>query len=181
MTSFSFELYVPDLAAAKSVRLTATPEECADIADRLGLVAISRLVADVTATPIRKNKVLKVDGAVEASLTQSCVVSLQPFDADIATEFSEIFDRDAEELNLEEDEDSPWDSAADIPEFLEGDRLDLGDIAVQYLSLALDPFPRKPDADLMDSAAGEGVSLNEGERENPFAALKALQSDKEQG
>src|SRR3546814_6575749 len=30
---------------------------------------------------------------------------------------------------------------------LEGDRVDLGEAAVQTLSLALDPFPRHPDAD----------------------------------
>lgn len=53
---------------------------------------------------------------------------------------------------------------------LEGDRIDLGEAAVQTLSLALDPFPRHPDADRI--LAEKGV-LSE-EQAGPFAALAKL-------
>src|SRR3546814_12300017 len=53
---------------------------------------------------------------------------------------------------------------------LEGDRIDLGEAAVQTLSLALDPFPRHPDADRI--LAQKGV-LSE-EAAGPFAALAKL-------
>src|SRR3546814_12887337 len=53
---------------------------------------------------------------------------------------------------------------------LEGDRADLGEAAVQTLSLALDPFPRHPDADRI--LVEKGV-LSE-EQAGPFAALAKL-------
>ncbi|MGH6632134.1 MAG: YceD family protein, partial [Sphingopyxis sp.] len=53
---------------------------------------------------------------------------------------------------------------------LEGDRVDLGDAAVQTLSLALDPFPRHPDATRI--LVEKGV-LSE-EAVGPFAALAKL-------
>src|SRR3546814_12223240 len=56
---------------------------------------------------------------------------------------------------------------------LEGDRADLGEAAVQTLSLALDPFPRHPDADRI--LVEKGV-LSE-EQAGPFEAL-ARRSEK---
>ena len=53
---------------------------------------------------------------------------------------------------------------------LEGDRADLGEAAVQTLSLALDPFPRHRDADRI---LGEKGVLSE-EAAGPFAALAKL-------
>jgi len=176
MTDFSYIVDVPDLSAEKSVHLTATDAERAAIAERLGLVGIASLTANVTVTPLRKNKVLRVIGDVAAQLTQTCVVSLAPFDVAVETDFNEIYDRDAAQLGLDDDIDGPWDNAADIPEYLDSDTLDLGDIAVQYLSLALDPFPRKPDATVAGDGAGEGISINETERENPFKVLEGLKT-----
>ena len=55
----------------------------------------------------------------------------------------------------------------DSPELLT-DVLDLGEVAAEALSLALDPFPRSPDADkALAAAAGDAP-------EKPFAALAAL-------
>ena len=57
---------------------------------------------------------------------------------------------------------------------LEHDRVDLGEVAVQTLSLALDPFPRHPDADRI--LAEKGV-LSE-EAAGPFAMLAKLRGGK---
>ncbi len=53
---------------------------------------------------------------------------------------------------------------------LDGDRIDPSDAAVQTLSLALDPFPRHPDAARI--LAEKGV-LSE-DAAGPFAALAKL-------
>src|SRR3546814_19856283 len=53
---------------------------------------------------------------------------------------------------------------------LEGDRADLGEAAVQTLSLALDPFPRHPDADRI--LVEKGVPREE--QAGPFSARAQL-------
>lgn len=178
MSAYEVPLTITDLTVPKTVRLSPTAAERQAIADRLLLVGLPAFVAEVTVTPLKKNRLLQVSGQITATVTQECVVSLEPFDSAIDTEFDEVYDRDASELGSEDD-DAPWAEAADVPEFLEGDVLDLADIAAQHLSLALEPFPRKPDASL-DAGGGEGVSINAPERDNPFAALKALK-DTEKG
>ena len=52
----------------------------------------------------------------------------------------------------------------------DGAAVDLGEAAAETLYLALDPFPRAPDADAKLKAAGV---IGEGEA-GPFAALKGL-------
>ncbi len=177
MAGYELILSIADLAAPRTVRLSPNEIERQDIAARLGLVGLPAFTAEVTVTPLKKNHRLQVTGRVEADVTQECVVTLEPFDSRITTDFDELHDRDADLLGTEDD-DAPFDQAADIPEFLEGETLDLADIAVQHLSLALEPFPRKPDTSL-DVGGRAGVSANEAERDNPFAALAALKGEKQ--
>ncbi len=180
MTGYENLLTIVDLNAPREVRLSPNEMERQDIAERLGLVGLPAFSATLTVTPIKKNRLLKVTGSVSADVTHECVVTLEPFDERIETDFEEFHDRDADVLGGDDDDLDPtqtWAEAAEVPEFLEGDVLDLADIAVQHLSLALEPFPKKPGASLED-AQKEGISVNEPERDNPFAALQALK-DKE--
>src|SRR5262249_59663916 len=48
-----------------------------------------------------------------------------------------------------------------------GGAIDLGAIAIEFLILGLDPYPRKPDAVFQGSAVGDDAA-------HPFAALAAL-------
>ncbi len=80
------------------------------------------------------------------------------------------------------------DSEVDI-EPMPAEWLDVADVAAQYLSLALDPYPREADyaelsevedfaalSDRHDGAIGfDDRAPAEGEKQNPFAALKKLQ------
>ena len=179
MTTYEHVLNIVDLGAEKTVRLSPDEGQRQDISERLELVGLPSFSAMMTVTPLKKNRVLKVTGTVTAELTQECVVTLEPFDARIETTFTEIHDRDADSLGGDDDDVDPteaWEEAAEVPEFLDGDTLDLADIAVQHLCLALDPFPRKPGASL-ESAKKAGISVNEPERANPFAALQALKGE----
>ena len=58
--------------------------------------------------------------------------------------------------------------------FHDGAAIELGAAVADTLSLALDPYPRGPNADTALKAAGV---LSE-ERAGPFAALAALKSEK---
>ena len=57
--------------------------------------------------------------------------------------------------------------------------IDLGELAAEQLGLALDPYPRKPDAavpaEWKAEPAAEPVA---DERPNPFAVLEKLKADK---
>jgi hypothetical protein len=86
-------------------------------------------------------------------------VSLDAFDADIAEIFSVRFvpaGTESDDLDLDAQDEIGY----------EGGLLDLGEAASEQLALALDPFPRKPGAELSPDATAEGSGA--------FAALAKL-------
>src|SRR5690606_28098447 len=108
-------------------------------------------------------------GRIEADVVQNCAATGLPVPAAVAEDFDLRFLRDAMPVTEAEEEVEIGSADCDILP-LEGDRADLGEAAVQTLALALDPFPRHPDADRI--LAEKGV-LSE-EQAGPFAALAAL-------
>jgi uncharacterized metal-binding protein YceD (DUF177 family) len=120
--------------------IVADATECRAVAARLGLVAVTRLAAQATLRR-RDDGAVVVTGRVEARVTQVSVVSLEAFEADAAEDFTTVFvppdaDEGTEvEIDPTEEEDI---------ETLEGSSIDLGELAVQYLALALDPYPHAP-------------------------------------
>ncbi len=103
-----------------------------------------------------------------AAVTQRCVVSLEPVDADIDETLqirlvTEEQEQTSAELDLHPDEE-------DV-EVVDAGLIDLGDICVQYLALALDPYPRR--ADLSDTEVPLPEEISE-DVSNPFAVLKKL-------
>lgn len=132
---------IPDGGLTTTV--TATPEECAAVAARLLLPAIARLTCR---WDLRRGSRGAVDagGVLQADVTQVCVVTLEPFAAAVADLFSLRFVIAGRESPAADDPDEvPYD----------GISLDLGDAAVEQLALALDPYPRKPGAELQADLA----------------------------
>lgn len=153
--------YVIDLdglgGQGKTYRLIASEDQRARIARRLQTPSVEKLEGEMKVTASKSE--IRVEGSLSALLTRECVASLELMDEAI----SEAFDADFARGALAEDED-PDDLEA--PEVIEGDSLDLGELLVQQLSIAMDPFPRKPGAKSLaeDYAPKDSVS--------PFAALK---------
>ena len=100
---------------------------------------------------------------------RACAATDLPVPATMTEPFDLRFLRDVDAPVGEEDEIEIGSDDLDLLP-LEGDRVDLGEAAVQTLSLALDPFPRHPDADRI--LAEKGV-LSE-DAAGPFAALAKL-------
>ena len=164
---FSHIVTLSDAAQGRSVKLEADEPARRAIARRLGLVALDRfaVTADVRTVPGG----IAVKGSVAAKLVQNCAATDLPVSAALTEAFDLRFLRGAEpEAGWEEEIEISGDECDMLP--LEGDRIDLGEAAVQTLSLALDPFPRHPDADRI--LAEKGV-LSE-EQAGPFAALAKL-------
>jgi uncharacterized metal-binding protein YceD (DUF177 family) len=132
---------IPD--AGRAVDIAATPEECAAIAERLGLVALRDFRVKGRLGVRRRGRGASFEAHLTATVTQSCIVTLEPVEAAIDEEIavrllSEDEAQVQEELDIDAEED-------DI-EIVEGGVVDVGDLCVQYLALALDPYPRRPDA-----------------------------------
>lgn len=128
------------------IHLEATPEECVALTRRLKIPALYHLKANVTLSRHENVPGFSITGSIDASLRLNCVVTLEDFDTVHRSEFSERF---APSAVLEKD-DGFFDSEADdAPEPFDDAEMDIGELVVQFLALNLDPYPRKPDAILL--------------------------------
>lgn len=142
-------------AHGMAVEIQARPEELAPVAARLGVVALDSLHCAFKLRRVGANTI-EAQGMLRAQVTETCVVSLDPFSHEIAEAFTIHFVPEG----MEHDDPDP-DAVDQVP--FAGNMVDLGEAAVEQLALALDPYPRKPGAELMTEPGAE--------RANPFAAL----------
>ena len=140
------------------MEVEASPAERAALATRFALPAIPTLACRFRLTRVPGGEI-DAEGDLRARVVQTCVVSLEDFEADVEERFSVRFVRAGSES---EDEDP--ESTDEIP--YEGGTIDLGEAAAEQLALALDPYPHKPGAALPESGGDEASG--------PFAALAAF-------
>jgi uncharacterized metal-binding protein YceD (DUF177 family) len=153
-------------------RLKPTEAERAAIARRLELQALPRFQIEIEVTPSRGNGAL-LTAAFEAEVVQTCVVSLEAVPDKVSDRFEvrflppelieDIAPGDELEMSAEEDAPEPLGGP-------NGTTFDAGEVAVQYLSLALNPYPRLPEAVIPKEATLE-------EEPSPFAVLASLKKD----
>lgn len=164
---FPHVVTLAEAAQGRRIALEADGEARARIARRLDLVALDRFAVAAEVRAVAGG--IAATGRIEADVIQSCAATGLPVPAAIAEDFDLRFLGDAMPAVEAEEEIEIGSADCDIVP-LEGDRADLGEAAVQTLSLALYPFPRHPDADRI--LAEKGV-LSE-EQAGPFAALARL-------
>ncbi len=177
MNEFS-RLYRLDTLPAEPARaeIEAGADEREALARRFGLVAIASLTAEAELS--RSGEAATAVGRLRARVTQSCVASAEPVEAEVAEDFRVDFRplpadaRPEEEIELGEGE-------LDII-FYEGGAIDLGEAVAQTLLLGLDPYPRSPAAEAALKEAGVKSEEEARIEASPFAALKALK-DKLEG
>lgn len=149
---------------ARAVSIGADADERIGLARRFGLLGIERL--DAVWTLRREEGAILATGHVTAAVTQACSASGVPVPATIGEVATLRFVDNAAAVD-EELELSP-DALDTLP--IENGAIDLGEAAAETLALALDPFPRAPDADAVLAQAGV---LNEGAA-GPFRGLADL-------
>ncbi|MBR1155753.1 DUF177 domain-containing protein [Bradyrhizobium sp. JYMT SZCCT0428] len=140
------------------------------VAEMGSLREVLMLQASFDVTPKSGGR-FQVEGRVRARIGQTCVVTLEEMESDIDEPIDVIFappDQIPEMAALvdeaeESDEDTP-----DPPEPIDNGIIDLGRLATDALYLAVDPYPRKPDA------VFEPLVEAPDPEDHPFAALKAL-------
>lgn len=155
-------------AEGKHIDLTAPPDALQAIAARANARSVTGLSASFDLE--RKAIGLRVRGMVRADIEQTCVVTLEPLtnriEEPIDVTFAEGLAEEAEEVALSADSD-----AVDPPEPLVNGVVDLASLAVEFLLLGVDPYPRKEGAEFETAVVGnpeiEPIP-------HPFAALAAL-------
>jgi uncharacterized metal-binding protein YceD (DUF177 family) len=170
--SISRPLKVEEIRDGANGEIDATQSEMADIARMLDLVGLAALAFTYRLHRGGGNR-LRLTGRLTAALTQTCVVSLEPVEAnpDVPVEV-EFWPASLIE-ELEQSAEEPGGSGLlDWPEPIADGKIDLGPVIYETLATALDPYPKR-----------EGVSFDwsqdtlEGSRAggtSPFAALAEL-------
>jgi len=130
-----------------------------------GLLSVERYRADLLVSPWKRHGV-KVGGTVEADITQTCVVTLDPVEAHIEEPVEGLFlpeDSKLGRLGFEGGGEILLDAEGpDAPETFHGDTIDVGALAEQFFGLAIDPYPRKPGVSL--DAGDDGPTESEFQR-----------------
>lgn len=145
-------------------------QAAADVRDRiaraLGLESLSSLAASLQVSAWLDG--VQVDGRWTARLGQICGVTLEVFESDLHGAFQvralprgsrALGEREQPEVDLDPEADDP-------PDVLDADQIDVGAYVVEDLSLAIDPFPRKPGVTFETPETGGELS--------PFAVLAKL-------
>lgn len=149
----------------RAMEVEASEAECRALAGRFGIPAIEWLRAALRLVPVGDGRV-RVTGALQASVVQVCVVSLEPFaqtvDAPVAVTFVPrplLVGQEDGEIDPDGADEEPYD----------GGRFDVGEVVAQTLSLALDPWPRNAHAD--PPPPGEPAGTEPTAVQNPFSVL----------
>lgn len=158
--------------------LRATAEERAALARRFDLLALDTLEGEIAARPHKRDGVA-LRGEGRAAVVQSCVVSLEPVAQTVRFTFERRFEPGAPDPNLFDGDIDALLQEEDPPDPLPADGvIDLGEVLAEELALALDPYPRRPDAEIPAEWRGEEVPAEapppaaETPRPNPFVVLK---------
>lgn len=140
------------------------------LAERFDVLAVHALSAVVTLRPSEIG--LEVAGRVTGTVEQSCVVTLEPVKTEVASDFAVRYISPHIEAAGQAGEE--LDPLGEDIEPLPADAIDIGELAAQYLSLAIDPYPRKSGAEVKHPMV-LGEEQGASPRPNPFAVLKKLQ------
>jgi len=158
--------------AGMDMLIEAGPEERAALAVQDGLVRIDALEAAFHLTHTGGARI-NVSGEVKAKITQTCVITLEPFDSEIVEPIDVDFlpphalEKWLEEHAQMKDRPGDLDDEEEVPDEIVDGGIDLGALAAEFLALALDPYPKKPGAEFNDTAADP-----EERDPSPFAALQ---------
>ncbi|MFN2473410.1 MAG: DUF177 domain-containing protein [Sphingomicrobium sp.] len=172
MSDFAHRLPIDSIRDGDRLDLVADESERAAVAKRLDLVALDRLEAHVTLH--RDGRTVRCDGRVKAQLAQACIASGEPVPGAVDEPFALAF-MPAPQIHEPEAEIELGQADLDTV-FHDGAAIDLGDAITDTLGLALDPYPRGPDAEAALKAAGV---MSEGEA-GPFAILAKLKASPDQ-
>lgn len=156
------------------ITVEADSAERAALAAADGLVDLVRLEGRFTVVPEGSGGGVRVRGEVDATLVQTCTVSLDPFESVIREHVDVVF--------LSEQKAAAWARARaaqpeqgagdeDPPDQIVDGQIDLGELTAEFMALGIDPYPRKP------GVAFDAQGFAPEKEASPFAALARLKGN----
>lgn len=145
--------------------ISPNKEESLKLAERLGLLSLEDFQSNISIKRYETLKIIKIRGKFSAKFVQECVAG----GGDIESAMEESF-----LLDLYYGPDKADNEDEDLGETMiirYGEKLDLGELLVQYLSLSLPRYPRSnvPYLDYIEDDTEE-------EKQSSFSALSKLKS-----
>ena len=159
----------------RTEKISASEEELVQLAQILNLDDLKKLRFECELQPWKKGGV-RIVGTVFATISEICVVTLEPFQSVIEEPVDRYF--------LHPTKSAPQDEVIDLenidldePDEIDNGSIDLGAIAIETLALTLSSHPRKPGAKFDDHIESKPQEGEPKMRKNPFDVLKTLKSD----
>lgn len=181
-----------DDAGTTIERVTITPPAGAmqALAGHIGVDSLDALSADLLLKRVKGGLVIHIKGRINAEIGQTCVTSLEPLknvvsesfeawyaDPDQAISFQKALQK--KEAQRQHGE-APIVAEEDDPEPIQNGAIDLADVVIQFLSLAIDHYPQKDSLDEGEENEVTVLSEDSPVKKNPFAALKDWKSKMEE-
>lgn len=169
---FSHPLRVADLRVGQPTRFELVPDQasCNAIAKDLGILGLHKIRFTGEIAPLGKHD-WQMTADLGATVSQECVVTLDPVKTRIDDTVTRQWIRDLSQPDGEEEVEMPEDDNIDpLPEVI-----DLGQVMIESLALALPLYPRVEGADLQNTVftkPGEKPMTDEDAK--PFAGLSQL-------
>lgn len=161
----------------------ANEKERAALAERFELVSINSLRAELEVKTASNGEVT-VRGPMSAEIVQNCVATLEPVPETVEDTVEVLFsphvsedDMPSNPDDLENLSEEELMALLEQPEPLVDGKIDLGEVVAQFLAVAMDPYPRKDDAELPESIQSEEEA--DDDKPNPFAQLAGLKEQLE--
>ncbi len=163
---------VADLAPNEptTFELVPTTAQCTAIAEDIGVPALRKIRFTGTLAPMGKRD-WELKGHLGATVTQDCVVTLAP----VTTRIEEDVLRHWLAGLVRVPEDEEVEMPEDVTQEPLGTEIDLGEVLVEALALALPLYPRADGAAMSEQNFAEpGVTAMTDEAARPFAGLAGL-------
>lgn len=161
-------------AAGKLIERAADDAQRAALAKDLDILDVSALSCRLRIRQLRQGR-YQVEGNIDATVEQACVVSLEPVTGTIETAVDVEFWPEGQispPASTPEEEYLDPDAKDEAEPIIRG-TIDYGRLVFELLATSLDPFPRKAGAELAyDPMPEDKASIH------PFAALAKLKQQK---
>lgn len=162
------------------INVSADEEECAKLATRFSIPAILNLEAKCTIKKRSQKQFgdFQLNVSMNAEIIQECVMTLDNVNESISEDFSIVFQfEETGKRQKEEEKEVEFSLEDEDLEIIQDSEIDLGRYIAEYLSLAMNPYPRQTKATtetLGYKILSEEEASEKEEKKNPFAVLKDL-------
>jgi uncharacterized metal-binding protein YceD (DUF177 family) len=163
--------------------IVASDGERAALVRRFGFLGLPAFSARATVDRRPGGQVV-VEGRLRGKIVQACILTLDPVTQELDETFRIVFKQGLADERDPQSGEAVISAQADAPEPLPGNMLDVGEIVAEQLSLAADPYPRRPGAKLEDVLPKHRHSSRASraeQRRHPFAGLAALRDKPRRG